>query len=119
MFIIDLSPTYFWPVRFTVPNGSGEQQTCEFEAEFTRLDVDQMTALGVRQRDEKLTDAQVVEQLLVGWRGITDRSGSAVSYSAEARARLLKIPGVAVAILDAFTESMKPPAGKQSAAEKN
>jgi hypothetical protein len=116
VFVIDMSPSYFWPVKFSIPkeNGTGHQ-VVEFDAEFHRMDTDQITAIGQGGG----TNDDMAVKLVRGWRGITDRSGSAVPFSEGACAKLLKIPGAAAAVLNAFWESVTPAPGRDTAAEKN
>lgn len=112
MFDIDLSPSYFWPVAFSLPKPDGGHQPCTFDAEFKRLDTDQIGELQKRVQAEQMSDAAIATEIVSGWRGVTDRSGSTVAYSAGALAKLLKIPGVASAVVAAFFASLLPAAEK-------
>lgn len=87
----------------------------EFGATFKLLDNDEVDALrrawlGVDAKGQKLagtaadqpvTDADIVAQVLVGWRGVTEAQGE-VAFTAAKLPALLKKPGVQDALIAAF-----------------
>lgn len=120
MFCIDLSPSYFWPVVFSVPHADGmRHQTVTFDVKFKRLDTDSIKALHERAATALIADREMALELMCGWRGITDRRGNEVMYDDAAVANLVKIPGAPAAIISAFWDSLVSRPDSPSAAEKN
>lgn len=114
MFEIDLSPTYFWSVEFQVPKPDGSGfLACVVDAQFARLDTDQLDELRERVRTQMMTDRAIARELVKGWRGVVDAKGDDVPFGPGAFEKWQKIPGVAAATVNAFFGSLS------QAAEKN
>lgn len=114
MFTLELSPTYFWPVKFAAPSADGAKvDQHDFDVEFKRLDADELKALMKRAAEKKLSDEQVAATLVVGWRGVRDKGGEPVPYTVGNLNRLLNVLGLASAVMRAYFDS------HAQAAEKN
>lgn len=109
MFKISQSKTYFWPVTVEMAADGGKFEKHTFDAEFRRLSVDEIAALG--ESDD--TGGTACRRIMAGWKGIVDDSGEEVPFSESALADLLKYPPVRMAIMVAFRASL------QGAARKN
>lgn len=102
MFALDLSPTYLWPVKVSLPDDGGEYKEHEFQAQFKRLKQSEIEAM---MKQEGMTDRKLAEQVMVGWADVS-AGGVAVEYSPDAAALLFDIPGVPSAIATSFLESV-------------
>lgn len=121
MFVMDLSPAYFAPVRITLLDADGALQEHVFDMQFVRFTQSQIDAF-VNAKDISAEDA--CKQVVRNWRHVVDAQGLAVPFSADNLDRLLKIPAIAAAVLQAFVRSWTPTEGTasaagQEAAEKN
>lgn len=106
MFNIDVSPSYWWPVKFSLPRVTGATyDTFSFDVEFKRLTMSEATALGRRVEEEKLSDSQVATELMIGWKGVQDGNGAPVPFSEHALRRALDVPNLASAVVSTFFES--------------
>lgn len=112
MFNLDVSPTYWWPVKFAVPRETGAtHDVMTFDAEFKRMPVEDVNALLKRAADDKLSDNHIAAQLVAGWKGVESKAGSPVPFSEESLKRALALPGLGSAIVATFFESqVKAPA---------
>ena len=106
MFKIDLSPSYWWPVRFNLPKETGgTQETYTFDVEYKRMTLSESEALGRRAEVEKLSDAAIAAEMVIGWKGVADGTGAPVPFSEAALRRALDTPNVAAAVVSTFFES--------------
>ena len=108
MFKLDPSPTYFAAVILAMLNADGELEKHQFEARFNRLGQEDIDALQQQLNAGDLTEAQLFDRVLVGWRGIKDADDNDLPFSPENRERLLNVVGMSVAIVNAFTASLNP-----------
>lgn len=127
-FPIDLSPTYFWPVPIKVPMGGetcGRHRAYAFEAEFKRIsqsrrdEIARQVVIGQRLLNgdlvdetrlaQMITSKEIADELLVGWRKITDKEGEGAQelpYSESTKAQLLDMEYLADALVQAWYDSM-------------
>jgi hypothetical protein len=113
MFVLDLSDTFFWPVRFRVPKADGtgfDEQT--FDAEFKRLPQDEITGMLKRAAEQRLSDSVLAAEILVGWKGVVDKAKAPVAYSESQRNRALQVPGMGSAVMAAFLDAHAQAAAK-------
>lgn len=102
MFKLKQTATFLWPVTVHIPN-AGKFDKHTFDAEFKRLSMDELKALGEREADGEGVDA--CRQILLGWKGVVDDDGNDVPFSESALEQLLSIPAVRLAVLQAFREA--------------
>ncbi len=107
MFKLKQSNSYTWPVEVFLPGDGGKFIKETFDAEFKRLDMDQLKAMQKQSEagEDDSDGANQIREILLGWKGVVDESGD-VPFSESARDELLKIPQVRAAILHAFRESV-------------
>lgn len=103
-FVIKQSPTFWWPVRVTYPTDYGKYKTETFDGEFKRLSQPDVQKLAEKVESGETTAEELVKELLVDWKGISDGEDE-VEFSEYTLNQLLSIPLVASAILNAFLES--------------
>jgi len=130
-FILDSASTYSWPVEFDVPANAGRRVRQSFDAEFRRIDQDEVEQIvaGVRRREALQEDGQelpdelecfdpvsVAGDLLVGWSGIKDANGDEVPFTDATVTRVLKTPTVAAMVVRAWAESIAGSKRKNSSA---
>lgn len=106
MFNLDVSATYWWPVKFSVPRENGAtHDVMTFDAEYKRLPVEEVNALIKRAADERLSDNYIATQLVAGWKGVENKAGAPVPFSEENLKRALALHGLGSALVATFFES--------------
>lgn len=117
-FVLKQSSSYSWPVTVKLPADGGKFEKQTFDAQFKRLpqarineiQVDVQTRIKAAERNEPLeggiNDQSIADELLVGWEGVVDGDGDAVTFSEAVKQQLLDIPTVASAIIVAYFESL-------------
>ena len=117
-FVLKQSDSYTWPVSIKLPANGGKREKQTFEAEFKRLPQSRINEIQllVQQRikasergedtGEGITDQSIADEVLVGWEGIVDGDGEAVSFNKGTKAQLLDVPMMAGALIEAFFESL-------------
>ena len=78
MFKISQSNTYLWPVTVEMPDDGGKFTKHTFDAEFRRLSVDELSALG----DTDDTGGTACRRILAGWKGVVDDNGEPLANTA-------------------------------------
>ncbi|MDT8998350.1 hypothetical protein RQP53_03560 [Paucibacter sp. APW11] len=110
MFCLDLSPSFQWPVTFTLPKESGGTAVSNtFTAELRRLPGSEIDRLAEDARSGKLSDRQIAERLLIGWADgeIRDRNGANVPVNPATLAALLDVASLAGAVVKGYFEAHK------------
>ena len=114
MFKLDLSPTYAYPVKFTLIDEAGNQKTHQIKALFKRFNRDQLielqnedapTATG-KKSGEDIIDADVayLRKFLDGWQDV-EINGSQLFNDDQLKCLLNQVPQISAAITEAFFES--------------
>ncbi len=103
MFKLALTATYSHPVKLAFPGGGA----ASFEAIFNRLTQAELDEIARRiaSPDEPMTDAEVVERVLAGWKGVADADGVDLAFTPSNVADVLAVAGVRAALVEAFFES--------------
>jgi hypothetical protein len=120
-FVLDLEPTYKWPVNVEVPI-DGRFRKFSFEAVFHRLPQSRVEEIMVAQNQAKIAAERMAPDLmdhlttcrghaaevLAGWCGVKAKDSDAedIHFTASAAEKLLEVPGMAMAVLGAFAESL-------------
>jgi len=104
MFKIVKSESYTWPVDVRIPIDGGRFESHTFDVKFRRHDRDGVEAVRKSFADPSTDVAQIAREIVIGWDGVSDESG-AMPFSAGALDTVLKIQGVAPAIVGAFLAS--------------
>ena len=117
-FVLKQSSSYKWPVSFKLPVDGGKFEKQAFDAEFKRLpqarineiQTDVQTRIKAAERNElvdtSVTDISIANELIIGWEGVVDSDGDAVTFSETVKQQLLDIPTVASAIIVAYFDSL-------------
>ena len=117
-FVLKQSSSYKWPVSFKLPVDGGKFEKQTFDAEFKRLpqarineiQTDVQTRIKAAERNElvdtSITDISIANELIIGWEGVVDGDGDAVTFSETVKQQLLDIPTVASAIIVAYFDSL-------------
>ena len=102
------------PVHVEAPEGAGETGT--FTVDVKYIGVEERRAYLKRIAGESRTDPQILDDLLVGWDGLTDEDGAYLDFNDPAvRRRVLDVPWVYKAVLGAVLAEL----GLAAAPEKN
>lgn len=99
MFVLKLTDTYKWPVKFSIPADDGKFQAVEFKAVFRRKKQDDIVQI---MQTAGLTDLAFAKQVLAGVEDIQDEAGNSVSVD-----DLLDIAGAATAVSKAYMASLE------------
>lgn len=111
-YVLTNSATYEWPVEIRTPAADGSYKKFDFVGEFKRHpqsridDIHNQLRLQAARKDlfVILTDDMLIDDVFVGWTGITDPAGSVVQVTPENRSMLLEIPGMKKAVISAWFE---------------
>lgn len=106
MFTLKQSDTFSWPVTVLVPLDGGRQGKETFDAEFKRP-----TQSRIREQVEQITagalgDEDLARQIVVGWSGVQDGEAER-PFSIAALEQLLDVPGVAKALVSAYSDALR------------
>ena len=96
--------TYFWKVELQVPTDDGYEDI-DFEVRFKSIPQSKLMKLIAKQQKDGSNDAEIVKEIMVGWRGVVDSEGKEIPYTTKARDQLLDVVGVASAIGEVFFDS--------------
>lgn len=87
MFKISTSPTYVAPVKFSVLNEAGKKVHQSFDAVFRRVSSTELEDMRRRATledvAERMGDRDVVNSVLVGWKGVLDEDGNEMPFTPE------------------------------------
>lgn len=106
MFQITQTPSYTAPVKVDLPTDKGKTRTVEFTAKFKRLTLSQIDALQTGIADGTVTDAGVVDEVLLGWEGVQDEDGSELEFNSHNLALLLDIYPTRPSLVRAYFASL-------------
>lgn len=107
MYQIGLSNTYGWPVEVQHAKDGGGFEKRTFDIEFQRFDQDGIDDLGARAKDGRLGDKEFCREVVTGWRGVAGANKEELVFSQGNLEMLLKVPGMAAAIVRAFYASLR------------
>lgn len=106
MFCIDQNPSYTAPVAVKMPGDKGKFTTVKFNARFKRVSLTEFEALNAAIREKTMTDAQLIDEVLVGWGDVENKNGEPVEFTPENLEVLLDIFPVRPSIVQAFFDSI-------------
>ena len=107
MFNIDLTDSYTFPIVVEIASDGGRYDKLTFDATFKRFEADEVAEIMRQIRDGETTDKEVGSKILVGWKGIVDKSGQAVPFSEGAREVVFNKIGVLPAVIRTWAESLR------------
>lgn len=110
-FKLDLSPSYRWPVSFTITGEDGAPTPCVLELDFKRLKQSELEELIKQLTSDdsrgRLADRDFCLAHVLGWHGVKDNEDKDLAFSIEGLLTLLEIVGVQGAIVRAYFDSVK------------
>lgn len=112
-FKLKVSETYTAPVTVEIPTNGGKFEKQTFIAEFKRLNRTALREIIQAAADRSRDDREIVDDVLVGWSGITDENGDELEFTPENADRVFEVVQVVPAIVSAFFATIT------SAKEKN
>lgn len=114
MFKLDLSPTYAYPVKFTLIDEAGNQKTHQIKALFKRFSRDALIELqneesaiatGKKSGEDIIeADLTYLRKFMDGWQDV-EINGSQQFNDEQLRTLLNQVPQISTAITEAFFES--------------
>ena len=99
-FKIALSPSYRVKVVVETLNAAGRSEKSDFHVEFKRVDMARIAEL------RTMTQEEVLREVIEGFDGLVDESGTEVGFNEINLAMLLSIPAALFALADAFWTSI-------------
>lgn len=116
MFIPSRKTTVLWPVDYETPKDGGGFEGHTFKAEFKVLEQSRIDALFARAQqaarglldkdDAARLDADMVDEVFVGWQDIKNPDHTEYEVNAANRATLLQMPGMRATLLRSFYETL-------------
>lgn len=106
MFKIDLSDTYDYKVEMSIPNEKGTPNKSNFTATFNRLKQSELDDLIERSKNGELEDQELIDLVLIDWKGIKDVDGNEIPCNEETRDIVLDVFPVRPSIVTGFFESL-------------
>ena len=104
-FKLKQSDTYKWDVSVDIPV-DGRHERSSFTGEFKRIPQSRIREVGKEIENGTITDAELVEEVLVGWDGVDDMEGNPVKFSRTTLRQLVDVPMVATCVATAYFESI-------------
>ena len=97
-FCIEISDTVRFTVKGSLKDETGAEKPFSFDLVATRLDADEYAdAVSAGTLRDFLLN------VITGWHGLKAADGGAQDFSADALARLLKLPGMATLVFKAYS----------------
>ena len=110
-----LSDEFDWPVTVRAPKDGGfEEQT--FTVRFRAMSSGRAKQLAedlapVPARDQERKLADLLPDVVVGWRDVVDEGGKPIAFDDKALGRVLDLPYVRVAMMAAYVQAITGPMG--------
>lgn len=111
MFKMGTSTDYSWPVKVEIPVDGGKTEKSTFDARFKRFPQAKVESLGRDLADGRISEPALIEEILVGWKGVMDAEGTELPFSETNRDELMEIFPVRGQVILAWLDSLK--AGRQ------
>ena len=105
-FTIDQSDSYKWPIKISIPQDGGRMEPSTFDGEFKRVTQSRIREMGEMIDKGELSDYELVAEVLIGWKGITDSNGEEIKFSQTNLQKLVDVPMAATSIAEAFFNSI-------------
>ncbi|WP_136414830.1 phage tail assembly chaperone [Herbaspirillum sp. ST 5-3] len=102
MFKIAVNPTYTAEVKVDVPTDNGKTVQRVFEAKFKRPTQTELDSIYKRIKDSELSDAGLIDEVMVGWSAVADEEGTALEFNPANLAALLEIHPTRPTIVQTF-----------------
>ena len=113
LILTDSTAGYPWPVSFTRPHAgdAGKREPIAFVAQFRFVPQSRLDGLVARIRaaadsTSAITDAELIDEVLIGWEGVRDASGEPLPFTPATLAAALDVPGVRTALVRAWFASL-------------
>ena len=107
MFVIGASDSYSWPVEIVLPADGGKLNKQTFTAVFARLGTTRLSELNDQLTAGQITTLDIVKEVLVGWKDVSDSNGNDIPFSTGFRDKILEIANVAPQILAVYMDSVR------------
>lgn len=104
-FVIKQSDSYVWPVTVELPADGGRFEKHTFDIEFKRIPQTRVEQIINDSQEGNLKDRQIVQELVIGWKGIADGTGE-LPFSQKNLEMLMDIQSVERAVIIAWLDSL-------------
>lgn len=118
MFTLGSKETFEWPVKLRLPVDGGKYEDSTFTAIYKRISQERITELLAQGRaaaialatgattDTGIKDADVVKEILVGWKEVQDNDSKPWPFNPANVAHFCSIPSVASSIVSTFFDAV-------------
>jgi hypothetical protein len=106
MFKIATNPTYTTVVKVDMLADKGKTVQNVFSAIFKRLSQSELDNVMERLGSKELSDSGLIEEIMVGWDGVTDESGEPLEFNDTNLAALLDVFPVRPTLVKTFFTSI-------------
>ena len=103
MFKVVKNPTFTATVKISAPTEGGVVSS-SFTARFKAITISAAEQFNLLSAEGTLN---YLRAILIGWEGVADENGEAISFNDAARDELLDIPFVRIGILDTYNAAMR------------
>lgn len=101
-FKLKFTDTYTAPVTVEIPGNNGRFEKQTFSVEFKRFNRTKLADIVRAAYDRSRDDREIVDEILVGWSGITDENGDDLEYTKDNADRVFEVVQVLPAIVQTF-----------------
>lgn len=103
MFKMSTEASYSWPVKIATPISGGKYESHTFDLVFKRLTQSKIKKL---LNDPDASDVSFCKEVVLGWKGVTDREAKEIPFSEEAVDEFLDFPQMASTIVTTYLQSV-------------
>lgn len=100
--IASANQTYSTSVRVDVPTDGGKNKTHVFKAIFKRVSQSELDNIHERIQEKTLTDAGLINEVMVGWDDVADEHGQKVEFNPDNLSALLDMYPTRPTIVQTF-----------------
>lgn len=106
-FVIKKRDSYRWTVEHALEKRAGKMELMVFDAEFKALPQSRIEKLLEQGRELRITDLEMLGEILANWHGLKNEDGSTFEYNEANLKQLLEdFPGMAASFSKAWTDSV-------------
>lgn len=105
-FVLKQTDRYSWPVQIEIPVDGGRHDRQTFDAEFKRLPQSRIEEIMEGADKADLNFGVVADEILVGWKGVSDDKGDEFPFSEGNKAMMLEVPMLSASVVKAWLESL-------------
>lgn len=108
MFKIAPTDHFWWPVKVSLPaEKGGRYDTHSFKVKYSRLTQARLTEIQGMVGKGMFTDREFAREIVLDWEEVNDENGAPMPFNEQTRDRVLDIPLVQAAIINAYNDALR------------